>query len=123
KIIKDGILKNSFKNAKEKSCSHKFEESVGFQVRRLKKAGYGDASLLGAFRRAMTDSKRVVEFNGDKRNISVIPYRHNVSHKIKKHAMREGVKVIFSFPEKMLDITWTARGSSRDRKRCHKDNE
>lgn len=92
-----------FHSALTKSCKHRLRESFLEQKLRLEKAGYPNSVLLTASERLLKKMKsgKKEERSQESKKISVIPYVHGLSHKIKKVAAEYGVKVVFSAKTKL----------------------
>uniref|UniRef100_A0A6M2D1N9 Putative tick transposon ovary overexpressed n=1 Tax=Rhipicephalus microplus TaxID=6941 RepID=A0A6M2D1N9_RHIMP len=103
RIVKNGIAMGCFNSALTKTCKHKLKESFLEQKVKLEKAGYPNSFLLTASERLMKKMKsgEKEERSQDTKKISVIPYEHGFSHKLKKVAAKYGVKVVFSAKNKL----------------------
>lgn len=103
RLIKNGIAMGCFHSALTKSCKHRLRESFLEQKLRLEKAGYPNSVLLTASERLLKKMKsgKKEERSQESKKISVIPYVHGLSHKIKKVAAEYGVKVVFSAKNKV----------------------
>ncbi|XP_075737707.1 uncharacterized protein LOC142777277 [Rhipicephalus microplus] len=105
KLVKRGIANLCLVNALKKSCPHMVHHSFALQVERLTKAGYPAHVLVSVAEKLVTVLKRGDK--PDKRNsvrksrLVVLPYVHDVSHRLKKIARDANVFVVFSAPEKL----------------------
>lgn len=124
KLVKRGIVNTCFTNALDRSCFHMMETSFQNQVERLKEAGYPDSLLISVAETIKKKKKpRSRESTNDrdksKRDkVAVIPYKHQLSHKIKKLGQRMGVKVVFSAPYKLSQLAKMTCVNNRPKQAC-----
>ena len=93
----------------ERSCHHGVDASFKSQVGRLGRAGYPETLLVAVAEdiyRAQRHERRaadngVQESTGRREKVAVIPYKHQLSHRLKKVGRHAGVHVVFSAPHKL----------------------
>ncbi|XP_049528721.1 LOW QUALITY PROTEIN: uncharacterized protein LOC125947615 [Dermacentor silvarum] len=121
KLVKRGIINVCLVNALRRSCPHSMQISFDAQVDRLLSAGYTKA-LISAVAEKLCKQIKLGENNRaprppvEKKKLAVLPYIHDVSHKLKRVGQRAGVAVVFSAPEKLSKLC--RFGSQTRRGRC-----
>lgn len=112
-MVKRSVAYACMLNSCQKSCVHAVARSLMNQVDRLRKSNYPDAliaslaeKLLKGFR---TSDKIDESKEKSKERPIVLPYIHNVSHGLKKIAIRFGIPMVFKAPNKLISL-------------CHKVN-
>ncbi|CAN7937445.1 unnamed protein product, partial [Ixodes hexagonus] len=126
KLVKRGIVNLCFTNALKKSCEHLTSASFEQQVQRLTAAGYPKHILVSVAEGLL--GKHCLEVNTRsqqakqerKVNVVVIPYIHRVSHNLKKIAMRSNVKVVFSAPNKLMNLYKLTKPDVSAKRECKK---
>lgn len=83
-----------------KNLQIRMEEAFGAQKQRLEKAGYPTAMLLTVSERLlkrvkMEGKEKEKRAENKDKSMSVIPYAHGLSHRLKKAAARYNVNVVF----------------------------
>lgn len=124
KLVKRSIVNLCFTNALKKSCEHLISSGFDQQVLRLLAAGY-PKHILVAVAEGLLRKRCLVENDGsqlarEKGKVVVIPYIHRVSHNLKKVAMRSNVKVVFSAPNKLMDLCKLSKPGVRAKHGCEK---
>lgn len=125
KLVKRGIVQSCFHNALERSCHHVLEASLLAQSERLEREGYPRTLLISVAEAMHRKRKRLgTDCNSDgttaekREKVAVIPYMHSVSHRLKKIGQRLNVKVVFSAPDKLSQLTNRTCPVKSMRKRC-----
>ncbi|XP_049269018.1 uncharacterized protein LOC125757457 [Rhipicephalus sanguineus] len=105
KLVKRGIAVSALRNALQRSCHHKIQDSFVTQTERLNAAGFPSHMLCELatmlLRKKRTDAAEKDKVQETRPKTAVIPYIHGVSHRIKKNAGRVGVRVVFSAQNKL----------------------
>lgn len=110
RLVKNGIVVACFRAALLKSCCHSVDQAFRLQVSRLQEAGYPLSVLRASCERVLKTLRhntQVVaegEQAEDRPKISVIPYVHGLSHRLKKVAQNFEVKVVFSAKNKISSV-------------------
>lgn len=108
--MKRAIVKMCLTNALRRSCPHRMQDSIHAQEARLHSSGYPHdvvTSVAGQVLRELKKNRRrsegeaMVEKEKEKRKVAVIPYIHNIAHRLKKIGNAADVQVVFSAPRKL----------------------
>jgi hypothetical protein len=125
KIIKRNIVLNTLEQVARKSSRTLVEEALSFQLQRFKSGGYPDNILGQAIK------ELILKFGGSQRRQvgndqprwAVIPFAHRGGHRIKKVAAKYGVRVLFSFPDRLSIVASRSTRSPREREAaCHESH-
>lgn len=126
KIVKRGIATSALRNALIRSCSHQMGVSFSAQAERLTRAGFPEHLLFNVCEtllkeiRNQNPAKERQEI--DRKKLTVIPYVHGVSHRLKKAAARAGVTAVFSAPNKLSGLCARVNGEGTGTKVCLKNH-
>ncbi|KAH7972618.1 hypothetical protein HPB52_014188 [Rhipicephalus sanguineus] len=93
KLVKRAITLTAMRNALGRSCPHQVASSCALQVERLATAGFPEPFLVGLAEVVLRESRsqgKEAPPQVDKAKVSIIPYLHGVSHRVKKAAGRAG---------------------------------
>lgn len=106
KVVKRGVAKLCFLNSLKKSCAHKMNESLTMQVGRLERAGFPEHILTAVAHDVLKESRKGLRerdcvHEQQKQPYAVIPYKHGLSHRLKKIGATNNVNVVFSAPLKL----------------------
>ncbi|CAN7948473.1 unnamed protein product, partial [Ixodes hexagonus] len=127
KLVKRGIVKLCLKNSLEKSCKHTVHMSFNTQISRLITAGYPTSLLTSVAEVLLREVKQKGAFTRRTRNRTtrpvIVPYIHNLSHKLKKLANRVNVDVVFSAPNKLASLCKKVNGTSSRPVGCIKNHQ
>src|SRR5690606_28988582 len=95
KTVKDGIVRSLLLSSLDKSCNHLTASSLEFQLRRLRRAGFPFSRIDDVFNRILVGGRSSRGAgDGNLNKIVVVPYRHGVSHRLKKEAGKVGVTIV-----------------------------
>lgn len=105
KTVKRSVANTALVSALRKSCNHQADASFQKQMARLRDSGYPGV-LLGAvceaicrkFSRGSPSTER--DRQTSRANFAVVPYIHGVTHRLKKIAARQNVRVVCSAPNR-----------------------
>lgn len=130
KLVKRGIAKLTLMNALRRSCPHKCSCSFQAQADRLKKAGFPQyvvtsvaEGLLKTVKHAREGEEQASpETEPVKQKCAVIPYLHDVSHRLKKIGNNANVRVVLSAPNKLYNLC-KASYSGSEKPRCQKKHK
>lgn len=130
KLVKRGIVSTCFTNALDRSCMHSMEASFHNQVARLKSAGYPEAVLVSVAE-SIRRKRRAKDGQGhgavgrdnrthekERERVAVVPYMHQVTHRLKKVGQRMGVRVVSSAPHKLSQLARLTCGARHREQRC-----
>lgn len=122
KIVKCGIAVSCLGSALTKSCIHTLGSSFDKQVQRLRSAGFPKDVIALASNKILKKMKsfgrhEAQENSGnDRTKYAVIPYIHQLSHRLKQVGTRYGVKVLFSVPNKLGKVCAIVDKRAREQK-------
>lgn len=88
------------------SCHHQMRTSVHFEVQRLKKEGFAQdtvALVVEALMKEVSSGRRKEKTYLATRPV-VIPYIHNVSHRLEKVANKCAMAIVFSVPNELAQM-------------------
>lgn len=125
KLVKGGITSMCFNNALKKSCTHFMSHSFMQQMWCLKEAGYSAHVWISVAEKHL---KKIRAWSSESDpqewatpncgNTAVIPYIDKMSHKSKKVALRENVRVVFSVPHKLKSLALKTNSSRTEKTEC-----
>ncbi|CAN8030099.1 unnamed protein product, partial [Ixodes persulcatus] len=95
KLVTRIVVMSLLDNALKTSCRHKVQEAVRRQLGRVKGAGY-KSNIVERVERQLRANSKTKEKDADKKPLAVIPYKRNVSHRLKRIAETHEVKVTLS---------------------------
>lgn len=108
RLVRNGLVVACFRSTLFKSCFHSVNEAFGLQVSRLREAGYPLHVLQASCERLLRKLKHVQEVRPEecaqRSKVTVIPYVHGLSHRLKKVAENYDVKVVFSAKNKIGSV-------------------
>jgi hypothetical protein len=114
KSVKNSVMESLITNAVRKCCFHNIDASLCTQVRRLCDAGYARERIANAISRVVAKVTHPIEaIKEEPRGNATVPYIHNVSHQLKKLAGKNNVRIRFSVPRKLAQLTPFTSSSSR----------
>lgn len=128
--MKRAIAHSALQKALCKSCHHKVDDAFLEQVSRLRVAGYTPdvvSSVTEGLLRDVRDPRRKEERRvrwraQDKKKTAVVPYVHDVSHRLKKIGESAGVRVVFSAPEKLSGLC-SSTSRMKEKRGCTTDHK
>lgn len=127
KLVKRGIAKLCLKNSLKKSCVHMTDMSFKTQTTRLVSAGYPLSILISVSECLLKEVKQAEASNYRKRERTtrpvIVPYIHNMSHKLKKVASRVNVDVVFSAPQRLSSLCKRVNGQPIRTECCTKNHK
>lgn len=110
KTIKRSVAITALATALNKSCHHAIEASFQKQISRLRESGYPNDLLICVcenictkLRRRSTHPEETTKAK-EKQKIAVLPYVHGITHKLKKIAARQDIRVVCSAPNKAYSM-------------------
>lgn len=122
KLVKRALVHSLFRNAVEKTCEHRMEQSFQNQVDRLEKAGYPPDVLVSVAEKQQKElrQKKRGETKEDKkkRKLAVVPYLHEVSHNLRRIGKHAGVEVVFSAPNRLSSLVKKVNSKKRESRGC-----
>ncbi|XP_064468305.1 uncharacterized protein LOC135379006 [Ornithodoros turicata] len=109
KLVKRGIVKYCLRNVLQKSCPHQMAECLQRQTERLHRAGYPTHVVVSVAEALLRQIRahgpnQLTAPDPDRGRVVVIPYLHNISHRLKKIGERAGARAVFSAPEKLSKL-------------------
>lgn len=125
KTVKRGVAKTALVSALNKSCDHNIGQSFNKQISRLRNSGYPIGLLVCVCENICTKLKHKSadtdgrESTKTQKQISVIPYIHGITHKLKKIAARQGIKVVCSAPNKAYSMCRKVNRHTNEKKMCN----
>lgn len=121
------------RNALQRSCPHKIQESFLQQVQCLQQAGFPPQlvtslaeALLRTIKHAGRDAQLEARNGADspvKKRLAVIPYFHDLPHRLKKIGAKAEVNVVFSAPRKLLSFWRKNDGAAPRQPMCDKNHK
>jgi hypothetical protein len=100
------VLTAAIRSAMEKSCHHRVDDALNYQLDRFSHAGYGQhlikQCLVLTLKRYSKDRQEKVF---DTSKVVAIPYYHGVSHRLAKVAQEFGVHVVYAARRKLATLT------------------
>lgn len=125
KTIKRSVANTALLSALNKSCHHNTESSFKRQISRLRDSGYPNALLVSVCEKISTKLKcKTSGTDGtqqtkDKQKIAILPYIHGITHKLKKIAARQDIKVVCSAPNKAYSMCRKVNQDTNHMKTCN----